>query len=262
MRLLHISDTHVLDDYSRDHRESVLNKVRPPVQNLEDLLGAVADIRPDVIVHTGDVTHEGGVEDWVRTGQLFYKYAGGIPVLMLPGNHDSRPLLEACFGPWEANGCRKWEIEDYRFLALDTNIPGAADGQVTTAQENWLAEELRVPYGKGTILLGHHPLRHHCGWFATRVSESCLATIAGSDAMLWLCGHTHHFEAATLGPGFMQVTAGSMAFGLDNTDDEMVFTTTRSYCLLEIEKGAVWLEARPLHGETEVLYRKRFADPY
>ena len=88
MIIAQISDTHIaLDSPDRDQR-------------IRDFALTVADINaldppPDVIVHTGDVVHNGRQDEYARALSILAE--ARAPVYVMPGNKDDRVNLRAAF---------------------------------------------------------------------------------------------------------------------------------------------------------------------
>ena len=232
LRIAHLSDLHVLRDYhgSMLDREPLRQPVPPVEYFLTGLREAVAS-KPDLIVLTGDLVHEGTVEDYQYLRQLIERERCGIPVIPVLGNHD----LKACFSRGylgeEQSGRynRKYEWNGYRFLVLDTSTERNGCGSITDEQVAWLAEELQTPAPQGTILLGHHPLESQQAWFHTDYPAALADVLKNSDVFVYLCGHAHYAETRTV-LGIQQITAESFAFGVETVSPtEVIYTETRGY---------------------------------
>ena len=88
MIIAHISDTHLaLDTPDADRR-------------MRDFASTIADINAldppaDVIVHSGDIVHNGRQDEYAEALALLAK--ARAPVYVLPGNKDDRANLRAAF---------------------------------------------------------------------------------------------------------------------------------------------------------------------
>src|SRR5262249_31396818 len=86
MIIAQISDTHLtLDTPDADRR-------------IHDFASTSADINaldpaPDVIIHTGDIVHNGRADEYARAATILA--AARAPVYVLPGNRDDRRNLRA-----------------------------------------------------------------------------------------------------------------------------------------------------------------------
>src|SRR5262245_469392 len=111
MIIAQISDTHVeLDTPDTERR-------------LVDFERTIADINalnpsPDVIVHTGDIVHNGRQDEYARSVAVLEKAT--MPVYVLVGNKDSRANLRAAFSANEyiAAGSEFIGYEDENLLIM------------------------------------------------------------------------------------------------------------------------------------------------
>ena len=115
---------------------------------------------PDVVFATGDLVDAGMQEEYRVLREELGRLA--MPVFLMPGNHDRREAMREVFadaGYWPASEQLCYTVEDYpvRLIALDTQIPGKTEGEVGTAQLDWLAARLAEAPEKPTIVFMHHP---------------------------------------------------------------------------------------------------------
>jgi len=101
---------------------------------------------PDLVIHTGDATHDAGSPAQRRIEGLL---AGlGARVGWTPGNHD---LPEVMTGHPEA-----FDLPGWRVLLINSRKPGAVEGRIDEATLAWLDRELCA--ANSPVLLGlHHP---------------------------------------------------------------------------------------------------------
>ena len=156
MRVLQLSDPHLLADPRGRCRG------RDPLAQLHHgWHQALAQLAapPDLLLISGDLCQD---ESWGGYVQLRRFLAAsvapaGIPVALLPGNHDHPALLQAVLarsgaalapalvplGPWD-------------LLLLSTHRPAAVEGWIEHGQLAWLARQLAS--GEGPLLVAlHHP---------------------------------------------------------------------------------------------------------
>jgi 3',5'-cyclic AMP phosphodiesterase CpdA len=48
-------------------------------------------------------------------------------------------------------------VDGYRFVTLDSLVPGQGYGWISRAQLDWLRGALAAPAPRGTVLVVHHP---------------------------------------------------------------------------------------------------------
>jgi 3',5'-cyclic AMP phosphodiesterase CpdA len=154
MIIAHISDTHLALDSSGAERR------------IGDFASTIADINAldppaDVIVHTGDIVHNGRRDEYAQAAALLAK--ARAPVYVLPGNKDDRANLRSAFsaGGYFTAGCDfiDYAVEDYpvRLIALDTLSPGNGRGDFRREQAEHLKELVNAEPGKPIAVFTHHP---------------------------------------------------------------------------------------------------------
>jgi 3',5'-cyclic AMP phosphodiesterase CpdA len=154
MIIAQISDTHIaLDTPDADQR-------------IRDFALAVADINtldpaPDVIVHTGDIVHNGRQDEYaVAVATLAKAHA---PVYVMAGNKDDRAKLREAFsaGGYLApdSGFIAYAIDDYpvRLIALDTLSSGGNKGDFCRERVRNLIDMIDAEKTKPIAVFTHHP---------------------------------------------------------------------------------------------------------
>ncbi len=210
MPLIHISDLHV--------GGATLDVV-------DALREIIADVAPELVVATGDLSHRGRAEQLGAARELL---AGlGAPVLAVPGNHDVPHSARRLVQPWTRYerlfgtimpvlrspalvvvglcSARPWRHQSGR---LDKRSLAHVERELTTST----ASALRV------VAL-HHQLAN-APWRATRKRplrdrDGVVELLAGAGADLVLGGHIHQSSAVQM----HEVTADS------GRDGALVLTT-------------------------------------
>jgi Icc protein len=204
MRILHLSDTHVRratgpDGRGVDARES-----------LRLMLRDCADVPAiDVLVVTGDVADDGSREAYADVRDLVETFTRerDIPAILSTGNHDERHAFTQVLGVGHRDPAVHLESADgeraaaslingFRFVTLDSLVPGKGYGRISPAQLTWLRDLLATPSPYGTVLAFHHPPIALPGVEIQRAlglqNPSDLSdAITGTDVRLILCGHFH-----------------------------------------------------------------------
>jgi len=154
MIIAQISDTHIaLDTPDADRR-------------LRDFECTVADINaldpaPDVIVHTGDVAHNGRPDEYACAIATLAK--ARAPVYVLAGNRDDRAqLLKAFSGygylPPNANFVQ-YAVDHLpvRLIALDTLSAGSNRGDFCQERITHLLDMVNADTARPVAVFTHHP---------------------------------------------------------------------------------------------------------
>ncbi|MET0977014.1 MAG: phosphodiesterase [Leifsonia sp.] len=200
--LLHISDTHLLAGDGR------LYGSIDSEHHLRQLFAGVeaSGGRPHAIVFTGDLADRGEPDAYARIRAIVEPAAArlGSEVIWVMGNHDDRAAFRSGLRDElptvEPVDDVTW-LGGLRVITLDTSVPGAHHGEVSSAQLDWLAAELAMAAPHGTILAMHHPPIPAVLDLAVSVelrNQIDLAEVlVGSDVRSIIAGHLHYSSTAT-----------------------------------------------------------------
>jgi 3',5'-cyclic AMP phosphodiesterase CpdA len=127
---VHVSDTHFgpTVEYGRDQFTPYPCNVK-----LVEIINSLP-VRPDFVVHTGDVATDPDEAAYALAREVFGKL--NVPCYYVTGNHDSSRMVRKHLpmGPlmWLVDDsdvvCYRFEVKGYRFLVLD-GVPEAASGR-------------------------------------------------------------------------------------------------------------------------------------
>ena len=154
MIIAQISDTHIALDVPDSDRR------------LRDFALTIADINtldpaPDVIVHTGDIVHNGRQDEYAQAVATLAK--ARAPVYVLAGNKDNRAKLREAF---LARGYLAsdsdfvdYAIDDFpvRLIALDTLNSGSNKGDFCPERVRRLIDLIDAETTKPIAVFTHHP---------------------------------------------------------------------------------------------------------
>lgn len=149
MRIVQISDSHI----------SVKNPAR--TADLANGIKAINAISPavDLVVHTGDIVHDGLPEEYATAKQLLDTLS--TPYRVLAGNRDNRQLLMEAFAEHievdQSAEFVQYSVEDYpaRLLMLDT-VNTASKGALCASRLAHTRQMLSVDSQKPVIVFMHH----------------------------------------------------------------------------------------------------------
>jgi Icc protein len=159
------------------------------------------DPLPDVVIITGDLTEHGLAIEYASVSAILQRTLS-MPVYVIPGNHDHREGLRAGLGhlPGVTSDPQfvQYTVEDQpvRLVMLDTLVPGANHGELSSAQLEWLDRMLAAQEARPTLVGMHHPP------FATGIPHMDKIALRDSDAFRGViarhrqverivCGHHH-----------------------------------------------------------------------
>jgi 3',5'-cyclic AMP phosphodiesterase CpdA len=155
MRIVQISDTHL------SPRKAHFADNWPPLADW------IRTQRPDLVIHTGDVSVDGADRDEDMSHAAALLQGLGVRCLAVPGNHDvgdprhpRQPVdagrlarWRACFGP-------DWWVEkvaDWRLVGLDAMLFGSGE-PAEAEQDAWLEATMAGAHGRPIAWFLHRPL--------------------------------------------------------------------------------------------------------
>jgi 3',5'-cyclic AMP phosphodiesterase CpdA len=218
MLIAHISDTHITPKGSKAYG------IAPMAENLSRCIKHINQLepRPDVVIHSGDVTNAGTPEETRHVAVLLKELHA--PVFVVPGNHDFGKVLTTELGKTICP-VGNYVVDDYpvRLIGMDSTGPGLHGGKVTGEQISWLAEQLAGEHEKPTLIFLHHP-PIKCSVLESDADGFIGADLLGevvakySNIERILCGHIHMLTHARW-HGTIVTSAPSMGMqlGLDLT---------------------------------------------
>jgi len=154
MIIAQVSDTHIaLDTPDADRR-------------ISDFERTIADINalapaPDVIVHTGDIVHNGRADEYAKAAAILAK--ARQPVYVLAGNKDDRANLRAAFASGGYldldSDFIDYAVEDYpvRLIAVDTLNTRSNKGEFCAERAKRLIGMIDTEPTKPIAVFAHHP---------------------------------------------------------------------------------------------------------
>jgi 3',5'-cyclic-AMP phosphodiesterase len=154
MIVAQISDTHIALD------------APDAVRRIADFARTVADINalnpaPDVVVHTGDIVHNGRQDEYAQAVAILAK--ARMPVYVLAGNKDDRANLRSAFSAhgYLAPDSRfiDYAVNDHPvgLIALDTLRAGGNRGDFGPERIARLHDLVGKTPGKPIAVFTHHP---------------------------------------------------------------------------------------------------------
>lgn len=182
MRLVQITDPHLHADPAARSRTGI------PFAQLQAVVAAVIDERPDAVVITGDISQDESVSSYAAAARLFDTLS--CPWHWLPGNHDRRQLMAA-----QHELADTVALGDWRMLLLDTQVPGAPHGELGEYKRAALTARLESDERPTLIAMHHPPVAVGADWMdAIGLKDSAAfwqALSASPQVKAVLFGHAH-----------------------------------------------------------------------
>ena len=158
MRIIQISDTHLSPGKAHF------------ADNWPPLARWIAAQRPDLVIHTGDVTVDAAdVEEDLRYAAELMRGLG-VRFRAVPGNHDvgdaghnHQPVNDQRLQRWHTHfGPDRWveDVEDSRLIGFDAMLLGSGERE-EARQADWLDAVMNDAPGRRIAWFLHRPLFLH-----------------------------------------------------------------------------------------------------
>lgn len=218
--------------------------------------------KPAFVVISGDLTHDGDLEDYRYLRKLLKEEERelGVPIHVALGNHDFRePFREGYLeeAPSEESYYYSFIHNGLRVVMLNTQVPGTHEGRLDAEQLDWLEQLLAKPAPTDTIIVHHHPVVAT----PTAMMDSHLLqnphdlqrVVEGSDVIGMLSGHIHYHNIGTMS-GIPCAAADGVAFGLDPTSEGSMRMLDRSgYNFVIVKNGHMIVQPMTMPGDHRLL---------
>lgn len=224
-RILHLSDTHVTRAGTDEDGVDAIAALERILYDARHVPGI------DLVVVSGDIADDGSVDGCraVRDRVGAFAAARAVPHVYCTGNHDDRSAFAAVLGsghlapdgrdrgrPASGGGAERAavsEVDGLRVVTLDSLVPGAVHGAISSHQLRWLRDLLASPAPAGTVVVIHHPpiyleSSELLPTVGLQDADRLAAVVAGSDVRAVLCGHFHLQLSATWAGVPVWVTPG------------------------------------------------------
>jgi 3',5'-cyclic AMP phosphodiesterase CpdA len=218
--IAHISDTHFLG--GKRPLYGAVDTDKNLTVALEQLERSGA--KPEAIVITGDLADLAEPDAYERLKAAFEPAAQriGAQIIWVMGNHDERPPFSSAFFGEETTEPldRVYHLGGLRIIALDSTVPGYHHGELTDAQLEWLANELKTPAADGTLIALHHPPIptpiEIMAIIELQEQHKLADVIRGTDVRGILAGHLHYSTSGTFA-GVPVSVASATCYAIDNS---------------------------------------------
>ena len=225
MRVLQISDTHLSPGK------------RHFVANWAPLRDWIVRQKPDVTIHTGDLTVDGAdVDDDMRhCAELLH--ALPATVLAVPGNHDvgeaghaRQPVDALRLDRWRRHVGHDWWLHDigpWRLIGFDSMLLGSGDAD-ERRQWEWLQQAHATANGRRFAWFTHRPLfidapgEPDTGYWSVKPAQRgpLLELVRAHGVALVATGHLHRWRDATVdGCRYVWCPSSGFLVGPENQPD-------------------------------------------
>lgn len=161
LRVLQVTDTHMYADPGG--RLLGVNTL----ESFQQVVGCFHDSHwpVDLMLATGDLVHDASPAGYRRLAAALATF--GVPVLALPGNHDVPAVMQRHL---RADGITTNAVSDFgawRFVMLDTVVPGAEHGELRPDQLALLDHALASAPAHVLVCMHHQPVPVGSAWIDT-----------------------------------------------------------------------------------------------
>ncbi|MTB06983.1 MAG: phosphodiesterase, partial [Actinobacteria bacterium] len=137
--IVQLTDTHIVANARLCHNEiDTSSFLRAAVETVRQLT-----VRPDAVLITGDLVNEGRVNQYDHLKVLLAPIVtAGMPLYLMPGNHDNRAAMREVFPDHGELGKGPScdfvaDIGALRLVGLDTLVDHEAGGDLSANQLEW-----------------------------------------------------------------------------------------------------------------------------
>lgn len=152
----------------------------------------------DVLLATGDLVHDASPEGYALVAQMLSGF--NVPVFCLPGNHDVPPVMREHLRGQRVHTDTVMDHGAWRFVMLDSVIPGEEGGRLAADQLAQLEQALASTDRHTLVCMHHQPVNVGSAWIDTMAIDNPDPLFEIIDryphvrGILW--GHVHQtFEA-------------------------------------------------------------------
>ena len=249
-RFLQLSDLHVVAEGAR--ASGVLDTRAILSSSIDQLLGMRPALDPlDGLLVSGDVSDEGSPNSYEFARHQLDRL--GLPIFVVPGNHDAREPLRAAFADvagMSSSGLIDWaeQVADTLIVGLDTLVEGQGAGRLRPESLSFLREITTATKATAVVVMLHHPPIQTGIHFMdvlglTNAQELEDALFQAHPNVTVLAGHVHGAHHGRLG-GHAVMTAPSIcsAFAMDRRKDAPAgfLTEPRGFAVFDSAPGGIW----------------------
>lgn len=182
--IAHLSDMHV---GSISFREELIL----------DAIDRINEMGPDATIVTGDLSDNGYYNELKQAAEYLEQFK--TPLIVVPGNHDSRHLGNRCFEELvkERYGTLQVKNHGFKVIGLDSSEPDLDYGKVGRSQQSFMVDAMKNASEEGLfkiIALHHHIIPvPRTGRERNVLSDAgdILMSLIENHADLVLSGHKH-----------------------------------------------------------------------
>jgi 3',5'-cyclic AMP phosphodiesterase CpdA len=161
---------------------------------LEQAIAEVNELRPEVVVVSGDLTSDGLRGEYELAADYLARIACER-MIVIPGNHDSRNVGYVHFEELFGERRSELHLDGVSIVAVDSTEPDLDHGVIGRGRYGWIRERFESHEAYLRVFVLHHHLLPVPGTGRERNvvhdAGDTLETLQGADVHLVLSGHKH-----------------------------------------------------------------------
>lgn len=166
LRVLQITDTHLYaDPVGTLLGINTLESFRQVIQHFRDFHWPL-----DLLLATGDLVHDSSPQGYALIAEMLGSF--GVPVFCLPGNHDVPRQMRLHLRGKLVRTDSVIDHGDWRFVMLDSVVPGQEGGHLANKQLKLLDSALESTEQHTFICLHHQPVAIGSAWIDTMAVDN------------------------------------------------------------------------------------------
>ncbi|KRL04503.1 metallophosphoesterase [Liquorilactobacillus oeni] len=259
-RIVQISDTHL----TPAGEVPSFNQQLDPFDKLSQVFADVKkmEVKPDYVVITGDLIHEGTTSDYAELKKNLHKEEQnlGIPIFVLLGNHDrTEPFYEGFLGQQaKSKFYQKVTLKGIDNYFLDTTFGNIEQGYLDQKQLDWLSEHLSKDNKNPALIFMHHPIA------GASLKHMRFSVLQNGSELLQVCGQGNvkgifsghiHFPTTYLTEGILNSVAESTAYHIDCRNNQQHYVNDAvGYNIITLsEENNIGVENRYLYWGQKIV---------
>lgn len=203
---------------------------------LQEVIELARKRSPDLVVASGDLTHDGSEQAYALVQDCFDRIQA--PIYCLPGNHDEALILKDCMSNHYYHSHNSLQINGWQLIFLDSTLTGSEGGHLSNETLEHLAAALQQASNSPTLIWLHHqPVNIGSHWLDSMAVDNPEAFFTLVDrhpqvrGIIW--GHVHQvFEKQRNGVQLLATPSTCIQFLPGSTD----------FAIEHIPPGYRWLD--------------------
>lgn len=151
VRVLHLTDPHLFADPAEALRGTVtFASLKAVIQQVRQ-----ASWQADQLALTGDLVQDDSAAAYDNLKLLIQTLA--LPTLVVPGNHDVRPIMTQALTAPDFDYCGSVRQRDWLLLGVDSCVDGSAGGRVSRDELDRMHATIVASDATHALICLHHP---------------------------------------------------------------------------------------------------------